>query len=80
MGKIETLRRLVAKQLNQPETKIDLIDLLSAGLAMKAVVAKEGVVLRGEDSLAWNHFLQRTWRELETYYWNNNYASRTISG
>lgn len=31
MGKTETLRRLVAKQLNQPETKIDLI---SAGLAM----------------------------------------------
>ena len=80
LGKTENLRRWLAKQLSQPETKIDLIDLISAGLAMKAVVAEEGVVLRGEDSLAWNHFLQRTWRELETYYWNKNYASRTISG
>ena len=42
---------------------------------MRAVIAEEGVVLKGEDNLAWNHFLQRTWRELETYYWNQNYAA-----
>ena len=75
LGKTETLRRLLAKQLLQPETKIDLIDITTAGLAMRAVIAEEGVVLKGEDNLAWNHFLQRTWRELETYYWNQNYAA-----
>ena len=75
LGKTETLRRVLAKQLNQPETKIDLIDLTRAKLAMRAVVAEDGVVLKGEDSLVWAHFLQRTWRELETYYWHKIYAT-----
>lgn len=69
LGKTETLRRLIAKQLNQPETKIDLIDLTSATLVLHAVVAEEGVVLKGENTLAWKHYLQRTWRDLKTYYW-----------
>ncbi len=80
LGKTEILRRLIAKQLKQPEAKIDLVDLTTAGLAMKAAVAEEGILLKGEESLAWNHFLQRTWRELETFYWNKNYATRSISG
>ena len=75
LAKTETLRRLLAKQLRQPETKIDLIDITTANLAMRAVIAEEGIVLKGEDNLAWNHFLQRTWRELETYYWNKIYAT-----
>jgi len=75
LGKTETLRRLIAKQLNQPEEKIDLVDLITAGLTMKAVVAEEGIILKGEESLAWNYFLQRTWRELEIFYWNKNYAT-----
>lgn len=75
LGKTETLRRLLAKQLHLPETEIDLIDITTAGLAMRAVIAEEGIVLKGEDDLAWNHFLQRTWRELETYYWNKYYAA-----
>ena len=75
LGKTETLRRMLAKQLSQAETKIDLIDLTSAGLAMRAVVAEEGVVLKGEDSLSWNHFLERTWRDLESYYWDDIYAA-----
>ncbi len=75
IGKTETLRHLLAKQLNQPESKIDLIDLTSAKLAMCAVVAEEGIVLKGEDSLAWAHFLQYTWRELERFYWDKIYAT-----
>jgi hypothetical protein len=34
---------------------------------MRAVVAEEGIVLKGADTLAWHYFLQRTWRELEDY-------------
>ena len=73
-GKTETLRRLLAKQLNQIEAKIDLIDLNRATLAMRAVVAEEGMILKGEESLAWAHFLQRTWRDLECFYWKKIYA------
>jgi predicted nucleotidyltransferase len=75
LGKTETLRRMLAKQLSEAETKIDLIDLTSAGLAMRAIVAEEGAVLKGEDSLSWNHFLERTWRDLESYYWDDIYAA-----
>lgn len=48
LAKTETLRRLLAKQLRQPETKIDLFDITTASLAMRAVIAEEGIVLKGE--------------------------------
>ena len=79
LSKSEKLRRLLAKQLKQPETKIDLVDLTTAKLAMRAVVAEDGIVLKGEDSLVWAHFLQHTWRELESFYWDKIYATRTLS-
>lgn len=75
LAKTETLRRLLAKQLQQPEAKIDLIDLSRATLTIRAVVAEEGVILKGEESLAWAHFLQRTWRDLESFYWSKIYAA-----
>ncbi len=74
LGKTETLRRMLAKELNVVEGKIDLIDLTTTNLTMKAVVVEEGVVLKGENTLAWNYFMQRTWRELETFYWNKLYG------
>ncbi|MDP1613357.1 MAG: nucleotidyltransferase domain-containing protein [Sulfuritalea sp.] len=63
----ETLRRDLAAMLGVAEEQIDLIDLPTARLAMRAVVAEDGVPLKGEDSLTWNHFLARTWREIEDY-------------
>ena len=75
LGKTETLRRLLAKQLNLAEAKIDLIDLSRPSLTMRAVVAEEGMILKGEESLAWAYFLQRTWRDLESFYWEKIYAT-----
>jgi predicted nucleotidyltransferase len=75
LAKTETLRQLIAKHTHQTETKIDLIDIMATSLAMRAVIVEEGMVLKGEGDLAWNHFLQRTWRELESYYWNDIYAT-----
>ena len=71
----ELLRRTVADNLGVTEQKIDLIDLPTARLTMRAVVAEEGYPLKGGDSLAWHHFLQRTWRELEEQYWEETYAA-----
>jgi len=71
----ETLRRKIAVALEVKEDKVDLIDLPRAGLAMRALVAEEGIPLKGEDSLAWNHFLARTWRELEDYEWEKQHAA-----
>ena len=71
----EKLRKHIATCLKIDLSDIDLIDLPTARLAMRAVVAEEGHVLCGDDSLAWFHFLQRTWRELEMQYWEEIYAA-----
>jgi len=71
----EELRHLLAAGLNVLDQDIDLIDLPTARLAMRAVVTEEGVPLKGGESLAWHRFLQRTWRELEEQYWEQTYAA-----
>ena len=71
----ELLRNTLAKRLGMSEVYVDLIDLPTARLAMRGVVAEEGIPIKGGDSLAWHHFLQRTWRELEEQYWEQTYAA-----
>lgn len=75
LDKTETLRRTLAQQLNVAPTAIDLIELRRANLAMRASVAEDGLPLTGQDSLAWARFLQRTWRELEDFYWDKQHAA-----
>lgn len=75
LGHTETLRRQLATNIGVSETAIDLIDLPRANLAMRAAVAEEGKPLKGEDSLAWAHFLRRTWREMEDFYWEKQHAA-----
>lgn len=67
LGHTETLCHQLAQVLGTVTEKVDLIDLRQANLAMRATVAQDGVVLHGEHTLAWMHFLQRTWRELEDW-------------
>lgn len=71
----EQLRRTLAEALGVSELDVDLIDIPTARLAMRAVVAEEGIPLKGGESLAWHRFLQRTWRELEEQYWEQLYAA-----
>lgn len=71
----EQLRIKLSEALGVPHQMIDLIDLPTARLAMRAVVAEEGVPLKGGDSIVWHRFLQRTWRELEEHYWEQTYAA-----
>lgn len=75
LSRTETLRRQLADAMHISPTAIDLIELRRANLAMRASVAEEGVPLAGQDSLAWAHFLQRTWRELEDFYWAKQHAA-----
>lgn len=71
----EILRRHIAEALGMAESKIDLIDLSRANLAMRASVAEEGKPIKGQETLAWFHFLQRTRREIEDFYWNMYHAA-----
>ena len=75
LGNTETLRHQLAAATGLSPANIDLIDLRRANLAMRASVAEEGLPLAGEDSLAWARFLQRTWRDLEDFYWDKQHAS-----
>ena len=71
----ERLRHRLAQALQVPDALIDLVDISSAGLAMRAVIVEEGISLKGGDSIAWNRFLSRTWRDLEEFYWESVYAA-----
>lgn len=71
----EQLRKTISLFLNTSVQFIDLIDLPTARLAMRSVVAEEGIIIKGGDTLAWHRFLQRTWRELEEHYWEQTYAA-----
>lgn len=75
LGFTETLRRDLAQALQITPDAIDLIELRRANLAMRASVAEEGVPLMGEHTLAWARYLQRTWRELEDFYWDKHHAA-----
>ena len=75
LGRLETIRRLCATALETIDDQIDLIDLRTARLAIRAVAAEEGIPLKGDNGLSWSHFLLRTWRELEEYYWEKTDAA-----
>jgi predicted nucleotidyltransferase len=70
----EQLRNILSEHNGTSVQSVDLIDLPTARLAMRAVVAEDGVIIKGGDSLAWHRFLQRTWRELEEHYWEQTYG------
>jgi predicted nucleotidyltransferase len=71
----EQLRQTLTAATGILPDQFDFIDMINARLAMRALVAEEGVVLKGEDSLAWSHYLLRTWGELEDHYWREQHAA-----
>lgn len=75
LGRLENIRREIAKLLKLNSAKIDIIDVPQAKLAMRELIANHGVPICGEQSLSWYHFLQRTWRDLEDYHWEELYVS-----
>ena len=71
----EELRQQLRHVLNVSEEKVDLIDLADARLAMRALVAEEGVPLYIRDDLAWIRFLQNTWAQIEDNQWRSQHAA-----
>jgi predicted nucleotidyltransferase len=72
--KTEKLRQDICKQTGLHPDDIDFIDLASAKLAMRALVANEGIVLKGKDSLPWMHFLTYTWGQMEDFAWRQSHG------
>lgn len=75
LAHIEKLRNQLAKTLKITDDKVDLINMPTAGLAMREEVANKGIILKGENTIALSHFLTKTWRDLEEYYWDKIYAA-----
>lgn len=75
LGTTEELRQNLSRALQVADSQIDLIDLSDARLAMRALVAEEGVPLWIGDDLAWVRFLQNTWAELEDNQWRKQHAA-----
>ncbi len=78
LARFETLQRLqfsLAEKAGIQVEQLDLVDLHAAGLAMREQVANHGILLKGENTLAWSHFLVRTWRELEEFAWERQHAA-----
>ena len=71
----ESLRLKLAATLGVVPEQVDLIDLAVARLAMRALVAEEGVVLHGGEGLPWLRFLQVTWAEMEDFHWRQRHAA-----
>ncbi len=69
------LVQCIAQTLGIHPDKIDLIQLTSAKLAMREVVANQGIPLKAAQTLAWFHFLTQTWAEVEDFYWRKNHAA-----
>ena len=80
LAKTETLRHHLALTLGVDPGAIDLIDLRRANLTMRASVAEEGIPLVGAEALPWAHFLSRTWRDLEDFYWDKRGAGAAEGG
>lgn len=78
IARFDELQRLqlsLAAGAGIPVEQLDLIDLSAAGLAMREQVANHGLLLKGDNTLAWSHFLVRTWRELEEFAWEQQRAA-----
>ena len=72
LGKTEVLRNKLATLTGFPAQKIDIIDMPTSRLAMRAEIADAGILLKG--GIGWNHFLLRTWRKLEEMEWEKKHA------
>lgn len=75
LGKNEELRSRLSALLSDNGIKIDIVDIPTARLAMRSVIAQEGKLLKGENELAWSRFLLRTWRDLEDFHWERTHAT-----
>ena len=71
----EQLKQTIHRELGVHPDQLDLIDMAHAKLAMRALVAEEGVVLAGQDTLPWLNFLTLTWAELEDFHWRKTHAA-----
>ncbi|MBU3916408.1 nucleotidyltransferase domain-containing protein [bacterium] len=75
LSRTEVLRKKITQLDIGNHSKIDLIDITAAKLAMRAEISSNGILLVGDNTLAWSHFLLKIWRELEEFYWDKIYAT-----
>lgn len=75
LARNEQIKYYLAQHLVCEPDNIDIIDLKRANLTIRAVIAEEGIPLFGDNELPWMRFLSRTWRDLEHWYLEKEYAA-----
>ena len=68
-GRLEKLRVALAQWLKCDVSKVDIVDLARAPLAICVTVAEEGLPLKGEDKLSIFRFYQKCWSMQEEFHW-----------
>lgn len=71
----EILKQKISDVVGIDKDKNDLIDIATSHLAMKALIVEEGMILKGNETLAWSHFVTQTWAELEDRYWRKKHVA-----
>lgn len=71
----EQLREALGSLLACNSGMVDLVDIRSANLAISASIADEGMPLITTDARFWFKFLERTWRDLEYWHWEQAHAT-----
>ena len=75
LQRMEILNQQIANAIEKHKDQIDCIDMASARLVMRAVIVKEGIILKGEDALVLIHYPSQTWDELKEFYWRKSNAA-----
>lgn len=69
LGAKEHLRAQISKGVELPINKIDIVNLSNANLSISSTVAHDGIILKGEDTLALARFYKKVWGLEEEFYW-----------
>lgn len=72
---LEEIRCDLGQLLGASPSRIDLIDLAHAGLAMRVAAANEGLLLKQDNGSVYNRFLNSTWRALDDFEWEQKRAA-----
>jgi predicted nucleotidyltransferase len=75
----EELRQQLANLLKVNTDKVDIVDLQTASLSISSSIVEEGMVLKGDDSLALSLFYKRIWALEEDFYWRLENEICTLS-
>lgn len=75
----ETIRHQLRSTFDWREENLDLVDLSKVRLSLASSIVEDGIVLKGDNTLALSRFYLRTWSMEEDFYWRLEHENRALS-